>query len=1164
MCALAIRSAPRRVAKPKSDPRFIAMTDQVKAGAAKLKKHAPPAQKAREASKSAKAPPNERAAGAKAKVVDEVKEAPTPRPQPQSFKALLRAEIDKAMPKTLGDTEKFMNGGAADGMKGALDHNVDAQKETAAGPVETAARKPPNEGAIPAQPSAALPAEPRPAAPTVDGGSAMPPPVTPAEASLQQSKQDTAQALADEKIKPESLARANDPRFSALAGAQGAVASQADKAPAAFRAKETGVLAAARAQAGATGQRGALLLAGTRGAGNAKVLSRQQQQAAKEEAERKKVAADIEAIYADTKLKVETNLGGLDDAVSAIFDPGVEAAIAAMKTFVDDRLFDYKLRRYLSIPVVGLGLWLKDQALGLPDEVNRFYVEGRGLFQSAMDRLIDRVAALVESRLAKAKADVATGQARIKAYVAGLPANLKAAGDAAAQSVAERFTELESGIESKKNELASSLAQKYKEAFDKADEALKQMQDENKGLLQRFADALGEVLKALLEFKAKLMAVIRKGQETIQLILDDPIGFLGNLIAAVKGGFSAFVANIWTHLQAGFMKWLFGALSGAGIEVPADLSLPSIFKLVMGVLGITYERMRAKAVKLIGNTAVTVIEKVVEYVKELVTGGPQKLWEKVKEDLAALKEMVIGAIQDWLIETVVKQAVAKVVSMFNPAGAIVQAIIAIYNVVMFVIEKAQQILALVEAVVNSVHAIATGAIGGAIAWIERSLASTLPIVIGFLARLVGLGGISEKIKAFILKVQTKVDKAIDKAIAKIVALVKKLFGAVKAGAKKLLNWWKKKKGFALEDGERHTLLVRGAPGSLNLAIRSDETPYGAMIDAVNAPEGNKAAARATAKKIDDLLKKEKGGPTSEATENGAANAETLEALLDTLAVQTVALLPKGKTAETTFGGTVNGFGRSALKTINHQKDCKGGTPAGGGGNAKWTLLAKRKTGGTSYYIQGHLLNAGLGGSGTDWANLTPLTTPANNSSGASHYHQFEKHVVAEMKKIGGNAWKEKGKYLTVKVAAMYGRDMSGPIASVDTVLADSDDDSRKTVKDIMQAETGVPQSLSCTAQEVTAAGAQRTIKQVGVSNPIDTNPKHYLLKYGKKKQVNLKKAKPGDVDQLTGLSDVERAKVKAILAANGKFPNKEQAQAAIGGDLWHKMISTAGYRVVVK
>ena len=50
-----------------------------------------------------------------------------------------------------------------------------------------------------------------------------------------------------------------------------------------------------------------------------------------------------------------------------------------------------------------------------------------------------------------------------------------------------------------------------------------------------------------------------------RLILDNPGGFLSNLIAAVKGGFSAFAGRIWDHLKKGFMKWLFGALGNAGI-----------------------------------------------------------------------------------------------------------------------------------------------------------------------------------------------------------------------------------------------------------------------------------------------------------------------------------------------------------------------------------------------------------------------------------------------------------------------------------------------------------------------------------------------------------------------------------------------------------------------
>ncbi|HEU6454624.1 MAG TPA: hypothetical protein VN201_04110, partial [Roseateles sp.] len=516
-------------------------------------------------------------------------------------------------------------------------------------------------------------------------------------------------------------------------------------------------------------------------------------------------------------------------------------------------------------------------------------------------------AALVEKRLAEAKAEVAAGQAEIKAYVAGLPANLQAAGRAAESAVNDRFKELEAGIEAKRNELAQGLAQKYKEAFDKADEALKQMQEENRGLVAGFLEKLAAVVQALREFKDKLMGLLKKGMETLQLILDDPIGFLGNLLAAVKGGFHAFVGNIWTHLKAGFFKWLLGSLASAGITLPSDLSLMSVFKLVLDVLGITYPKLRAKAVKLLGETAVSVIEKLVEYVQALFQGGVAALWEKVKEDLSSLKDMVIGAIQDWLIETVVKQAVTKIVSMFNPAGAIIQAILAIYNVVMFVIEKAQQIIALVEAVINSVYAIATGAIGGAIAWIEKSLAAAIPVVIGFLARLLGLSGISDKIRSFIQKVQAKVDAAIDKVIAKIVGVVKKLFGKLKAGVAKVVQWWRHRKAIAVE-GRRLTLYTEGSEASTRVLVASSPgVPWSTYLannkPGKSAPAALKAAHTAAAGLAAQI---EAGKPRGA---DDAVHAQNVEQWFNALAVQ-IEILNKDEdrpASVITYGGT-NGHG----------------------------------------------------------------------------------------------------------------------------------------------------------------------------------------------------------------------------------------------------------------
>lgn len=814
------RSAPR-TARPREDPRYQAALRQADAGAARLKRHAPAAQKAREASRSARAPANERQAGAQARVVDRVREAPTPPPRPASFKALLRAEIERAMPRTLGQTEAFMNPGQAGAMKQSLQGNVAQQKAGATGALDQANRQSPNAGAVPPVPSTPLPAEPTPAPAAVDGAAAMPAPAAEAEVSLQDSKQETAQRMAAEDVQPQQLQRANDARFSAVLTAQSQVAAQADRAPGQYRAREGAVLSGARAQAAGAAQRGGQLLALTRGRGNTQVLTRQQQQAAREEAERQRVAAHIQGIYARTQARVQQRLASLDGEVAALFDTGVDAALQAMKRFVDTRLRAYKFDRYLSIPVVGAARWVRDQFLGLPEEVDAFYAEGRRVFQGQMDRLIDRVAALVEARLAQAKADVAAGQAEIRTYVGALPGHLRAAGQAAERAVGERFAELTRSIDDKKNELASSLAQRYKDAFEKADQALQSIRDENRGLVQGFVEKLAAVVQAIREFKARLMAAMRRGEETIALIMRDPGAFLGRLLDALKGGFNRFVDNIWTHLKNGFLQWMFGSLAAVGVTLPPDFSIGSILRLVLQVLGLTYDRIRARAVRLIGERAVTVIEKVGAYLHDLFTGGPAKLWEHLKQDLADLKAMVVDAIQDWLITTLIKQAVLKIVSMFNPVGAIIQVILTIVNVVMFVVEQAQRILALVESVLQSVHAIATGAIGGAITWIERALANTIPIVIGFLARLLGLSGLTQKIQEFIRRIQARVEAAIDKVLAKVVGMFRAAGSAVAGAAKKLIAWWKREHRFSA-DGESHRVFFTGDARRPQLRVASTE------------------------------------------------------------------------------------------------------------------------------------------------------------------------------------------------------------------------------------------------------------------------------------------------------------------------------------------------------
>src|SRR5262249_38096106 len=245
---------------------------------------------------------------------------------------------------------------------------------------------------------------------------------------------------------------------------------------------------------------------------------------------------------------------------------------------------------------------------------------------------------------------------------------------------------------------------------------------------------------------------------------------------AIKRGLDQFGRRIWEHLKTGVIDWLVGALEGAGLKLPKVWDLKGIVDLVLQVLGISYAKMRGKLVKVIGEPAVAMIERIFAFIQVLVTEGPAAAWDKIVEAVGSLWDMVIGGIKDWAVSKIVTAALTKLATMLNPAGAIIQAIIAIYNTVAFFVERIKQILAMVEAIVDSIARIAAGKLAEAADCVERAMARTLPVILGFLARLIGLGDVSGAIKKVITTIQDKVDKAIDAVIAWIVEKVKALLG----------------------------------------------------------------------------------------------------------------------------------------------------------------------------------------------------------------------------------------------------------------------------------------------------------------------------------------------------------------------------------------------------
>ena len=327
-------------------------------------------------------------------------------------------------------------------------------------------------------------------------------------------------------------------------------------------------------------------------------------------------------------------------------------------------------------------------------------------------------------------------------------------------------------IDSRADKLIDKLTEQYRASYQRMEAMEEKLREENKSLWQRVYDATVGLIEKIIAFKDMLFGILGRVASVVGDIIKHPIRFLGNLIDAVSTGINNFVSHIGEHLKQGFMEWLFGAVAQTGIQLPKSFDLKGIVNLVMQVLGLTYANFRARAVALLGEKVVGTIETVAEVFKQLVTEGPGALWEWIKEKVGDLQAMVIEPIKTFILEKVIMAGVTWLIGLLNPASAFFKACKAIYDIVMFFVERGKQIVELVNAIIDSIASIASGAIAGAATMVENALVRAIPVVIGFLASLLGVGGISEKIKEVIEAVRKPIGAAIDWVIGKALQLVK--------------------------------------------------------------------------------------------------------------------------------------------------------------------------------------------------------------------------------------------------------------------------------------------------------------------------------------------------------------------------------------------------------
>jgi hypothetical protein len=775
---------PPPAADPASDPKFRAVTGTVKSAGAALRKHPPAKAEVGKAQAAAKGPPDDKAGQAKAAQADAMAAAKPGGFDKVAFIAAVRKAIADAAPKNLDEADKFAESGKADGVKNQVMSQVTAGKDTSTKTVKDETGRTPDASAGQEKPVTPLAAEPAVGTPKVDGAAAMPGPAPAEQVNFAGGPAQVDQQMADAQVTEQHLTKSNEPQLQEAATAKKGAEAHAAAAPAAIRAHESAALGEAKADAGA-GAAAAMAGMGRDKAGAlARVAGAKTDTKSKDEVERARISGEINKIFDQTKAEVEVILNGIDGKVTAEFDKGEGAARSAFTAKHKADMAKYKDDRYSG--VTGAARWTADLFTGLPAEANKIYDAAKALYESQMTVVISNVADLIGRELDAAKARVEKGRAQIKSFIASQPAALQKLAGEAAKEVSGKFDQLDADVDAKQQSLVDDLASKYVEARDKVDEEIKAEQEKNKGLVDKAKEAIGGAIDTILKLKALFTGLLAKAASAFTKILEDPVAFITNFMSAVKQGFLSFAGNILTHRKKGLLGWLFGALASAGIELPDSFDVKGILKLVGSILGLTWTNIKARIAKLApwAAAAIDVIQSKIEIFTILATQGIGGLWNWIKEKLGDLKSLILTPIMDFVKEKIITAGISWVIGMLNPAGALVKIVQALVGVVQWIMERGAALMVFVGTVIDSVTDIANGGVGGVPAKIEAALGKAVPLVIAFLANLLGLGGISDKIKSLLKAVQAPINKALDAVIKGALKLAAPLIKGIKGiGAK---------------------------------------------------------------------------------------------------------------------------------------------------------------------------------------------------------------------------------------------------------------------------------------------------------------------------------------------------------------------------------------------
>jgi len=313
--------------------------------------------------------------------------------------------------------------------------------------------------------------------------------------------------------------------------------------------------------------------------------------------------------------------------------------------------------------------------------------------------------------------------------------------------------------------------------------------------LNRLFTFVIEVIKVVLELVLEIMNfpsdilanIINNALQALDDIQRDPVGFLLNMLEAVKLGFTNFFDNIISHLGVGLQDWFFAQLEKAGIQPPTDVSLESILDLVLQILGVSMDQIWAKLADRIGQENVDRIRGAIDhltgiwsFIKDAQEQGIGAIWQYIQSQISNLWDMVLQQAQEWILTRVIERVTTKLLSMLDPTGimAVINSFVAFFNAIQSAVEYFRELLEIVNDWVSTIASVASGEVEPGAMKMEAGLVSSIPVAIGFLANQVGLGNLGEKIVEILAALRGYIDQALewlfDQAVSAGQALLRSL------------------------------------------------------------------------------------------------------------------------------------------------------------------------------------------------------------------------------------------------------------------------------------------------------------------------------------------------------------------------------------------------------